>query len=107
MKWIAENYQVYNVANTNPFFIFLFHRFVFGRVHFTYSTVILLGSCMVMWTWGGREAYSDVIVVMVKVSRRIVSFSLLEIDSADTKQPSNEEICMDKSHLLPNNPVRH
>ncbi len=48
----------------------------------------------------------DVIVVRVKVSRRIVSFSPMGIDSADTSQPPNEEICMEKSHLLPNNPAR-
>jgi hypothetical protein len=46
------------------------------------------------------------IVVRVKVSRGIVTFSLMGIDSADTNQPSNGEICMDKSHLLPNNPAR-
>ncbi len=28
------------------------------------------------------------------------------IDSADTNQPSNGEICMGKSYLLPNNPAR-
>jgi hypothetical protein len=47
-----------------------------------------------------------VIVVRVKVSRGIVPFSLMGIDSVDTNQPSNGEICMDKSHLLPNNPAR-
>ncbi len=46
------------------------------------------------------------IVVRVKVSRGIVPFSPLGIDSADTNQPLNGEICMDKSHLLPNNPAR-
>ncbi len=30
----------------------------------------------------------------------------MEIDSADIRQPPNGEICMDKSHLLPNNPAR-
>jgi hypothetical protein len=43
----------------------------------------------------------DVIVVRVKVSRGNEPFSPMEIDSADTSQPLNEEICMDKSHLLP------
>jgi hypothetical protein len=47
-----------------------------------------------------------VIVVRGKVSRGIVPFSPLEIDSADTNQPSNGEIYKDKSHLLPNNPAR-
>ncbi len=46
------------------------------------------------------------IVVRVKVSRRIVPFSPMGIDSADTNRPSNGEISMDKSHLLPNNPAR-
>jgi hypothetical protein len=46
-----------------------------------------------------------VIVVGVKVSRGIVPFSPMGIDSADTNQPSNGEICMDISHLLPNNSV--
>jgi hypothetical protein len=47
-----------------------------------------------------------VIVVRVKVSRGIMPFSPLGIDSADTNHPSNREICMGKSHLLPNNPAR-
>jgi hypothetical protein len=47
-----------------------------------------------------------VIVVRVKVSRRFEPYSPMGIDSADTNQPSNGEICMDKSHLLPNNPAR-
>jgi hypothetical protein len=42
-----------------------------------------------------------VIVVRVKVSRGNEPFSPMEIDSADTSQPLNEDICMDKSHLLP------
>jgi hypothetical protein len=47
-----------------------------------------------------------VIVVRVKVSRGIEPFSPMEIDSADTSQPPNGEICMDKSQILPNNPAR-
>jgi hypothetical protein len=47
-----------------------------------------------------------VILVKVKVSRGTVPFSPMGIDSADTGQPPNGEICMGKSHLLPNNPAR-
>jgi hypothetical protein len=47
-----------------------------------------------------------VIVVRVKVSRGFEPFSPMGIDSADTNQPSNGEICMDKSLLLSNNPAR-
>ncbi len=43
------------------------------------------------------------IVVRVKVSRGIEPFSPMGIYSADTSQLPNGEICMDKSHLLPNN----
>ncbi len=32
--------------------------------------------------------------------------TLMGIDSADTSQSPNGEICMDKSHLLPSNPAR-
>jgi hypothetical protein len=46
------------------------------------------------------------IVVRVKVSRGIEPFSPMGVESADTNQPSNGEICMDKSRLLPNNPAR-
>ncbi len=49
------------------------------------------------------RSYIDVIVVRVKVSSGIEPFSPMEIDSADTSQPPHGEICMDKSHLLPNN----
>jgi hypothetical protein len=64
-----------------------------------------------MWTLGGLEACLiwsciDVIVVRVKVSRGFEPYSPMGIDSADTNQPSNGEICMDKSHLLPINPAR-
>jgi hypothetical protein len=59
-----------------------------------------------VWTSSGLEAYLfrsciDMIVVRVKVSRGIEPFYPMGIESAD-----NEEICMDKSHLLPNNPAR-
>ncbi len=37
----------------------------------------------------------DVIVIRVKVSRRIVPFSSMGIDSANTNQPSNREICIE------------
>jgi hypothetical protein len=47
-----------------------------------------------------------VIVLTVKVSRGFEPFSPIEIESADTSQPSNEEICMGKSHFLPINPAR-
>jgi hypothetical protein len=47
-----------------------------------------------------------VIVVSVKVSRGIEPFSPMEIDSTDTSQPSNGEICMDKSNILSYNPAR-
>ncbi len=46
------------------------------------------------------------IVVRIKVSRGFVPFSPMGIDSADTSQPPKGEICMDKSHLLPNNQAR-
>ncbi len=64
-----------------------------------------------VWTRGSLEACLfwsciDVIVIRVKVSRGIEPFSPMGIDSADTRQPPNGEICMDKSHLLPNNPAR-
>jgi hypothetical protein len=36
----------------------------------------------------------------------MVMWTLGGIDSADTNQPSNGEIYMDKSLLLPNNPAR-
>jgi hypothetical protein len=50
--------------------------------------------------------FIDMIVVRVKVSRGIVSFSPKGIDSADTCQPPNGVTCMDISHLLANNPAR-
>ncbi len=51
--------------------------------------------------WG----YIDVIVARVIVSRGIEPFSPMGIDIADTSQPPNGEIGMDKSHLLPNKPA--
>jgi hypothetical protein len=45
-------------------------------------------------------------MVRVKVSRGIVPFSPMGIDSADTSKTPNGVIRMEKSHLLPNNPAR-
>ncbi len=74
-------------------------------------TVILLGCSMVVRTWSCLEdclirSCIDVIVVRVKVSRGFEPFSPMEINRAETSLPPNGEICMDKSHLLPNNPAR-
>jgi hypothetical protein len=59
----------------------------------------------VMWSGGLLVFWSciDVIVVRFKLSRGIKPFSPMEIDSANISHPPNGEICMDKSHLLPNN----
>ncbi len=46
------------------------------------------------------------IVVRVKGSSGFEPFSSMGTDSADTNQLPNGEICMDNSHLLPNNPAR-
>ncbi len=97
----------YLVANATILDI-LFHRLVpvLRRVHFTYRVILLWGShggvdvkC-VLFVW----SCIDVIVVRVKVSRGIIPFALMWIDSAD--QPPNEAVCMDKSYLFPNNPAR-
>jgi hypothetical protein len=50
-------------------------------------------------------ARAKVSALWVKVSRGNGPFPM-EIDRANTSQPPNGEICMDKSHLLPNNPAR-
>jgi hypothetical protein len=42
----------------------------------------------------------------LKVSRGIEPFSPMGTESADTRQPPNGKICIDKSHLLPNNPAQ-
>jgi hypothetical protein len=65
---------------------------------------------MVVSTGSGLEACLfrsclDVVVVRVKVSKGIEPFSPMEIDSANTSQPPNGEIFMDKSRLLQNNPA--
>ncbi len=75
-----------------------------SRVHFTYSDFArgLHGDVDACLFW----SCIDVIVSRVKVSIGIVPFSPIGIDSANTNQPSNGEIFMDKSHLLPNNPAR-
>ncbi len=68
----------------------------------------LHGGVDVKWSGGACLFRSciDVIVVRVKARRGNEPFSPMEIDSADTSQPPNGEICMDKSHLLPNNQTR-
>jgi hypothetical protein len=101
-------YTKYLVANAT-LFDFLFHRFVIRRVHLIFSNFAwrLHGGVGVRWS-GGLLVWSciDMIVVRVKVSRGIVPFSPMGVDSADTNQSSNGEICMDKSHLLPYNSAR-
>jgi hypothetical protein len=39
----------------HSFYLFLFHRLVMRRVHFSYS--VLLGGCLVEWMRSGLEAY--------------------------------------------------
>jgi hypothetical protein len=74
------------------------------------SSFIYSNFCLGVAWWCGRDVVwrlvlfwvcIDVIVVRVKVSRGIEPFSPMEIDSADTSQPPNWEICMDQSHILP------
>ncbi len=74
------------------------------RVHFTYSNFACVLHVVVFLArfW----SCIDMIEVRVKVSRGIVPFFPMGIDSADISQPPNGEICMDKSHLLLNNPDR-
>ncbi len=74
-------------------------------------TVMLIGGCLVVWTWRGPETCLlkiciDVIVVRVKISRGIEPFSSMGIDSADTSLLPNEEILIDKSRVHPNYPAR-
>jgi hypothetical protein len=59
-----------------------------------------------VWRLDCVRSCIDVIVVRVKVSKGFEPFSSMGTDNADTNQQPNGEICMDKSHLLPNNPVR-
>ncbi len=64
-----------------------------------------------VWMWSGMEACLfwiciDVIVVRVKVNREIVPLPNIGIDSVDTSQQPNGEICMVKSHSLLNNTAR-
>ncbi len=61
---------------------------------------------MLVWTWSGLAACLfrsciDVIVVRIKASRGIEEpISRMGIDSPDTSQPPNGEICIDKFPLL-------
>ncbi len=91
-------------------FDFLFHRLVLRRVHFTDSNLAcgLYGGVDVkrVWKLDCVRSCIDVIVVRVKVSSGIEPFSSMGTDSADTNQQPNGRICMDKSHILPNNPAR-
>ncbi len=108
-KFLDKQYIFLNIWWPMPLFWFFISQICMRRVHFTYSN--FGWGCMVMWTWGGVEASLswsciDVIVVRVRVSRGFEPFSPMGIDSADTNQSYNEENCMDKSHLLPNNPAR-
>jgi hypothetical protein len=72
----------------------IFHRLVLRRVHFTNSNFAwgLLGGVDVKWS-GGLFVLSciEVIGVRVKVSRGVVPFSPMAIDSANTSQPPNGE----------------
>jgi hypothetical protein len=66
------------------------------------------GGVDVKWRWRAFLFWicMEVIMVRFKISRGNDPLSPMEIDSADTIQQPNGEICMDKSHLLPNNPAR-
>ncbi len=97
------------IFHIHSFLIYYFTFIVLSRVHFhTDFAWGLHGGVDVKWSGGFfLELYRiDVIVVNVKVSRGIGPFSPMGIYSTDTNQPPNGEICMDKSHLLSNNPTR-
>jgi hypothetical protein len=92
----------------HSFDLFLFHRLVMRRVHLTYS--ILLGGCLAVWTWVGLEpclfwSALTCLWLLLKLAGDLCH-SPMGIDSADTRQQPKGEICMDKSHLLSNNPAR-
>ncbi len=106
--YLCHTTDKYLVTNAT-LFIFYFTDCYWDE--YILHTVILLGGCMVVWVWSRLEAclfwsWIHVIVVRVKVSRGFEPLPPMVIDSADTNQPSNGQICMDKSHLLPNNPDR-
>jgi hypothetical protein len=79
---------------TSTFFIQYFAWGLLGGVDVKWSRGLLVLICI------------DVIVVIGLKSAGDLCHSTMGIDSADTRQQPNGEICMDKSHLLPNNPAR-
>ncbi len=77
-------YVLKYLVATATLFYFLFYRFAMRRIHFTYRNFAwgLHGGLKACLFW----SCIDVIVVRVKVSRGIVPFSPMGIDSADTNQ---------------------
>ncbi len=99
----------YNIGGQcHSFDLFLFHRLVMRRVHLSYS--ILLGGSLAVWMWGGLEPrlfWSALPCLWLGLkSTGDLCHSPMGIDGADTRQQPKGEICMDKSHLLSNNPAR-
>jgi hypothetical protein len=97
----------YLVANAT-LLIFLFHRFVLRRVHFTYSSFAwgLHGYVDVRWSgsllvWSGI----DVFVVKVKVSRGIVPFSHWRSTVRTLINRPKGRFAWTK-HIFPKNPAR-
>jgi hypothetical protein len=92
-----------------PLFLFIFSSQISNETSTLYIQYLawgLVGGVDVKWSGGFLVLICiDVIVVRVKVSRGFVPLPN-GIDSADTRQQPNGEICMDKSHLLPNHPAR-
>jgi len=94
----------YLVANATLFLVFLFHRLILRRVHFTCSNfawglhggadvkwsggLLVLGAALT-WLWLGLKSVED-----------LSHYPPMGIDSADTSQLSNGEICMGKSHFF-------
>jgi hypothetical protein len=80
---------------TSTFFIQYFAWGLLGGVDVKGSGGLLVLICI------------DVIVVIgFKSAGDLLCHSPMGIDSADIRQQPNGELCMDKSHLLPNNPAR-
>jgi hypothetical protein len=96
-----------------PLFLFIFSSQIGNEtstLYIQYFAWGLLGGVDVIpvkWSGGLLVVICiDVIVVIGLKSAGDLCHSQMGIDSVDTRRQPNGEICLDKSHLLPNNPAR-
>ncbi len=108
-SWIKYTPQIFfNIWWPMPLFWIFFISQICNEIRTFYIQLFCLG---IAWLCGPEvvwrlACFGAAVTCLWLGLKSACAIFLMGIDSADTNQPPNGEICMDKSHLLPTDPVR-